>query len=175
MLKVDTKAKTVTLVRSYQHPKKLLAPFEGNAQFLPNGNVFVGWGAIPRFSEFSPGGKLLFDASFGKGTAKITAPDQDADSYRAFRFVWHGRPDGRPATALSGGKLYASWNGATEVTKWQLLSGTTAGSLKPGATVAKTGFETVVPLGGATGFVAVRALGKNGRILGTSLAVRASS
>ena len=173
VLKVDTKAKKVTLVRSYSHPKKLLAPFEGNAQFLPNGNVFVGWGAIPRFTEFSKSGKVLFDASFGKGLAKITAPDQDADSYRAFRYVWQGHPGGKPATAVSGGKVYVSWNGATEVTKWQLMSGKKAGSLKPGATVSKAGFETAVPLGGATGFVAVRALDKNGHVLATSKPVRA--
>jgi hypothetical protein len=175
VLKVDTKAKKVTLVRSYSHPKKLLAPFEGNAQFLPNGDVFVGWGAIPYFSEFSRSGKLLYDVSFGKGTAKITAPDQDADSYRAFRFAWDGHPTGSPATAVSGGKLYVSWNGATEVAKWQLLSGKDADSLKPGAKFAKGGFETALPLNGATGFVAVRARGANGRILGTSRAVRAGS
>jgi Arylsulfotransferase (ASST) len=175
VLKVDTNGKNVTLVRSYHHPKKLLAPFEGNAQVLPNGDVFVGWGAIPYFSEFSHDGKLLFDVSFGKGTAKVTKPDQDADSYRAFRFVWHGHPTRRPATAVSGGKLYVSWNGATEVTKWQLLTGKSADGLKPGAMVTKSGFETAVPLKGATGFVAVRALNKNGRILATSRAVRASS
>jgi len=175
VLKVDTKAKKVTLVRSYHHPKKLLAPFEGNAQFLPNGDVFVGWGAIPFFSEFSRSGKLLFDVSFGKGTARVKAPDQDADTYRAFRFVWHGHPTGQPAAVASGGKLYVSWNGATEVAKWQLLSGKDGNSLKPGAKSAKAGFESALPLKGATGVVAVRALDKSGRTLGTSKAVRASS
>src|SRR5207244_7139747 len=44
VLRVDTKARKVFLLRSYRHPKRLLAPFEGNAQFLPNGDVLVGWG-----------------------------------------------------------------------------------------------------------------------------------
>ena len=118
-------------MRSYHHPRRLLAPFEGSAQFLPNGNVFVGWGAVPYFTEFDPRGRVLFDVSFGKGTARIKGPDQDADTYRAFRFVWHGHPAGRPDVAASGGKLYVSWNGATEVARWQLLSGKGADSLRP--------------------------------------------
>jgi hypothetical protein len=176
VLKVDEQAKRVTLVRSYRHPKRLLVPFEGNAQFLPNGNVFVDWGAVPYFTEFDRGGRTLLDASFGKGIARITKPGQDADTYRAFRFVWHGHPTDRPAVAVSAGKLYVSWNGATEVAKWQLLSGQGQGSLRPGATVAKRGFETALALRGVGGaYVAARALDRNGRILGTSRAVRSTS
>jgi hypothetical protein len=174
VLKLDMQAKEATLVRSYRHPKELLVPFEGNAQVLPNGNVFVGWGAVPYFSEFNRRGRVLFDASFGKGTPKISGPNQDADTYRAFRFVWHGRPRDRPAAAVSGRKLYVSWNGATDVARWQLLSGD-AGRLRPGRTVAKRGFETALPLAGASGsLVAARALGADGRILGTSRAVQRS-
>ena len=176
VLKVDERTKRATLVRSYKHPKRLLAPFEGSAQFLPNGNVFVDWGAIPHFTEFSRSGRILFDASFGKGKARIKGPNQDADTYRAFRFVWHGRPTDRPAVAVAGEKLYVSWNGATEVAKWQLLSGKAADALKPGATVAKRGFETALPLAAASGgYVAARALDSNGRMLGTSRAVHRSS
>src|SRR5262249_22407392 len=40
VLRVNEKTKQATLVRSYHHPKLLLAPFEGNAQFLPDGHVF---------------------------------------------------------------------------------------------------------------------------------------
>ncbi len=55
------------------------------------------------------------------------------------------------------------------------MRGKDAGSLKPGATVAKGGFETALPLCGGTGaFVAARALDRNGRTLGTSKAVQAS-
>jgi hypothetical protein len=169
VLKVDEQAKQATLVRSYRHPKRLLVPFEGNAQFLPNGDVFVGWGAVPYFSEFTRNGRVVFDGSFGKGTAHIQGPNQDADTYRAFRFVWHGQPTDRPAVAVSGGKLYVSWNGATEVAKWQLLSGKGSGSLRPGVVVPKRGFETALPLRGIAGDeVAVRALDRNGRVLATS-------
>jgi hypothetical protein len=175
VLRLNMQTKQATLVRSYAHPKKLLVPFEGNSQFLPNGNVFVGWGAVPYFTEFARNGRVLFDASFGRGTTKITGPNQDADTYRAFRFVWHGYPRDRPAVAVSGRKLYVSWNGATEVAKWQLLSGKDADSMRPGATVAKKGFETAISLSGVAGpSFGARALDRNGRILGTSRAVQAS-
>jgi hypothetical protein len=167
--------KQATLVRSYTHPKKLLVPFEGNAQFLRDGHVFVGWGAVPYITEFARNGRVLFDASFGKGTAKITAPNQDADTYRAFRFVWHGYPRDRPAAAVARGKLYVSWNGATEVRRWQLLSGSDEASLSPRKTVPKRGFETAISLAGVTGRAfAARALDRTGRVLATSRVVQAS-
>ena len=40
------------------HPDKLLDT-QGNVQVLPNGNVLVGWGSAPHFSEFDHHGKLL--------------------------------------------------------------------------------------------------------------------
>jgi hypothetical protein len=79
-----------TLIRSLQHPQGLSAPSQGGSQALENGGTFVGWGAVGRFSEFDPRGQLLFDASVPSGY----------DTYRAYRFVWHGEPATEPvATA----------------------------------------------------------------------------
>jgi hypothetical protein len=171
VLRVDTKAKQVSLVRSYHHPKRLLAPFEGNAQFLPNGNIFVGWGAQPYVSELGANGSVRFDAYFGHGKP----PGQDADTYRAYRFVWHGTPKDRPALAVGGQTAYASWNGATEVKRWQVLAGSDAQHLQPVKEAAKSGFETPIRLTKAAAFYAVRALGANGKVLATSPAVKATS
>jgi arylsulfotransferase ASST len=172
-IRADEGAKTATLVTSYKHPENLLAPFEGSAQFLSNGNVFVGWGAIPYFTEFDAQGRVLLDARFGKGTAKITEPDQDADTYRAFRFVWQGHPTDRPAVVMNGGTLYVSWNGATEVKRWQVLAGKDVGNLTAIASAPKSGFETSIPVSTSQDFVAVRALDGNGAVLGTSKLVAA--
>ena len=169
-LDVDENQGTAKLVRSYRHPKRLLAPFEGNAQFLPNGHVFVGWGAIPYYTEFDAQGRTVLDASFGKGVARITGPNQDADSYRAYRFAWHGHPTDAPALRVREGKAYVSWNGATEVARWRVLAGPDAGRLKPVKTVAKTGFETVIGVQQAR-FFAVRALDAGNRVLAQSPAV----
>jgi hypothetical protein len=171
VLRVDTKAKKVSLVRSYHHPKRLLAPFEGNAQFLSNGNIFVGWGAQPYVSELGANGSLRFDAYFGHGKP----PGQDADTYRAYRFVWHGTPKDRPALAVGGQTAYASWNGATEIKGWQVLAGPDAQHLQPVKEAAKSGFETPIRLAKSAAFYAVRALGANGKVLGTSPTVKATS
>jgi hypothetical protein len=167
VLRVDVAAPKATLVRSYHHPKRLLAPFEGNAQLLPNGNVVVGWGAQPYVSEFSRGGSLLFDAYFGHDKP----PGKDADTYRAYRFPWHGQPKDRPVVVVAGDTAYSSWNGATDVARWQVLAGPSAGQLKPAQAVAENGFETPIRLTKSAAFYAVRALSRDGKVLGTSEAV----
>ena len=169
VLRVDTQSKTATLVRSYQHPKKLLVPFEGNSQFLPNGNVFVGWGAAPYVSELDSRGRVLFDAYYGQGKP----PGQDADTYRAYRFEWHGYPIEDPVVVVRGNTVYVSWNGATEVVRWQVLAGSDRKKLRPVKTVAKGAFETAIPVQEAS-FYAVRALDRNGDVLATSRTVKPS-
>jgi hypothetical protein len=167
VLRANTVTKKATLLRSYHHPEGLLAPFEGNAQLLPNGNVVVGWGSQPYVSEFGRGGALLFDLYFGQGKP----PGKDADTYRAYRFAWHGQPRDRPAVAVAGDTAYVSWNGATDVVRWQVLAGPASGRLKPVQTVAKNGFETPIRLAKAAPFYALKALGRDGKVLATSGAV----
>jgi len=164
LLRLDQQHKRATLVRSYHHPKKLLSPFEGNSQFLPDGHVFVGWGGWPYVSELSKDGRVLFDAYFGHGKP----PGEDADTYRAYRFVWHGHPKDVPATAIAGDKVYVSWNGATDVARWRVLTGNANDDLGAGTAVAKSGLETAIPLPAKGKYVAVQALDANGRVLATS-------
>ena len=164
VLRLDDKNKTATLLRSYHHPKKLLSPFEGNAQFLPDGHLFVGWGGWPYVSEFSKNGKILFDAYFGHGKP----PGEDADTYRAYRFVWHGHPKDVPAVAIVNGKIYVSWNGATEVQRWQVLTGAASDDLKAGPAAAKSSFETAIQLPADGKYVAVQALDASGKVLAVS-------
>jgi hypothetical protein len=175
VIRADEDRKTATLDRSYQHPQRLLAPFEGNAQVLPSGNVLVGWGAIPYISEYDANGRLVLDLRFGKGTARITKPDQDADTYRAFRFDWEGHPADRPVVKMAGGNAYVSWNGATEVARWQFLAGRDVGHLTALRSTPKTGFETAISIQTDEDFIAVRALDENGAILGTSKLVETKS
>jgi hypothetical protein len=109
---------SATLVGEYTHPDKIFSDTQGNVQVLPNGNVFMGWGSEPYFSEFSKDGELLFDASF----------PSELESYRAFRFPWKGQPQDEPALVTEQGSedevtLYVSWNGATEIATWQVLAG----------------------------------------------------
>jgi hypothetical protein len=169
VLRVDEPARTAMLVRSYHHPRRLLSPYEGNAQFLPNGHVFVGWGSNPDYTEFDEKGRVVLDASFGRQGG---APGTEADSYRAYRFDWTGRPTDNPRLAVKATRAYVSWNGATEVDRWEVLTGPTVQQLARVRTVAKRGFETALPLPAGSGYVAVRALARNGQVLGTSASLK---
>jgi hypothetical protein len=132
-------------------------------QLLPDGHYFVGWGAHAYFTEFDRSGRVLLDGRFGNG----------ADSYRAYRFRWTGHPVGRPAVVLrrSHGNrttVFVSWNGATEVRRWQVLAGPEPRALRPIRTAAKAGFETAVVVRTDARYLAVRALAAGGTVLGSS-------
>jgi hypothetical protein len=163
ILAVDERAMTAGLLHEYTHAR-VLAGSQGSVQLLANGNVFVGWGEVPRVSEFDREGRLLFDAVLGR----------QYESYRAFRLPWTGRPAQAPAIALARGHdcertAYASWNGATEVRAWQLLAGTGGADLRPLAQVRADGFESALRVPATAGpLLAAQALDGGGRPLGRS-------
>ncbi|MDQ4041640.1 MAG: arylsulfotransferase family protein, partial [Actinomycetota bacterium] len=108
VFRLDEARRTLSVVRKYVHPDRLLARSQANFQILPNRNAFVGWGEAPAVSEFSPGGRLLFD---------LRLPPA-AGSYRAYRFRWTGRPAEAPRVAAvrsprGGVAVFMSWNGST--------------------------------------------------------------
>ncbi len=155
---------TVTLVREFDHSPSLVTPFEGSVQLLPNGHVFVGWGAQPYFSEYDRRGHQIYDGRIVGGNS----------SYRAYEFNWNSQPDTTPALAVSpkgkGATVYASWNGATDVDSWQVLAGSSPTSLKLVATAKRDGFETAIRVGTREPYFAVRALSSGRRALATSAA-----
>jgi Arylsulfotransferase (ASST) len=165
-LRLDYAHKTATLVLQDEHQPGLLAEYEGSVQPMFNGDELVGWGGIPNITEFNSRGRPVFDARF-VGTNS---------SYRAFRFEWHGMPVTKPSVAAqTSGRtttVYASWNGATQVARWQVLGGGSAGALKPVASGRKTAFETGIRLPHGEAYVAVQALDSHGHVLGTSKAVK---
>jgi Arylsulfotransferase (ASST) len=168
VVSVNAQAKTDTLVTQYEHPRPLLAGSQGNVQALPGGDLFVGWGSEPYFSELSAAGAVLFDA-YMHGSYQ---------SYRAYRFPWSATPTGAPAiaaTASASGPVtvFASWNGATAVASWRVLAGPSPTQLAPVAATARSGFETALGTPGPQPYVAVQALDGAGGVLGTSRTVRA--
>lgn len=168
LLHIDLRSRKVTLLHADTHPRHLLSGSQGNMQVLPHGHVFVGWGAEPWFTEFAPNGKVVFNGHFIEG----------ADSYRAYKFEWRGQPTDRPSVAAranGSGKVtvYASWNGATDVSRWQVLAGASSDDVKPLETVKRTGFETAIELETDANFFQVKALGPAGAEK-TSAIVRSS-
>ena len=166
-LELDTDEMAADVARKYAHPEKRLAATQGNMQSLPNGNVFIGWGSEPVFSEFDGDGELLFSANF----------PPEVESYRAFRSPWRGHPDDDPAVAVEPGpdgevRVYASWNGATEVATWEVLAGPGPERLTPVGSVARDGFETAIAVRNTEPYLSVRAVDGSGRVLGTARAIK---
>jgi EmrB/QacA subfamily drug resistance transporter len=161
-LKLDRQRRTATLVAQYVREGGFASDYMGDAQTQPNGNVLVGWGSEPYFSEYSRSGKLLLDGEF---------PWPDL-TYRATLERWVGQPLYPPVGAArqtaGGATVYASWNGATQVASWRVLAGPGAGRMAAVASTPKSGFETKIPLRGTYASFEVEALDASGRELGAS-------
>jgi hypothetical protein len=169
VIALDGRRRTATLLGQFTRPHPLLAESQGNMQALANGDWFIGWGQVPDFSEFSPTGALLFDAH-------LPAAEQ---SYRAFRLPWSATPVHAPAFAVqaapgAGRTLYVSWNGATGVAAWRVLSGAGTDSMRPLAQAPRTGFETAIALPEtiAGPYITVQALDLSGGVIATAAAQR---
>ena len=160
---IDTTSMTAKLLRSYAHAPQLSANFEGSAQLFPDGDTFVDWGQQPYFSEYNAAGRQILDAHFN-------AP---SGSYRAYRFRWSAQPPTQASLAVSANAdgavdLFASWNGATDVSSWRVLAGASARALTPVGQVQRHGFETHIQVHSATPYFAVQALSATGHVLSTS-------
>ncbi len=161
-LKLDTADHTATRIAGYGRGQEFETDYMGSMQPMPDGNVFVGWGSEPYFSEYSHSGKLLFEGKL---------PGSDL-SYRAELHHWVGKPLYPPSGAArtSGGKttVYASWNGATEVASWRVLAAG-ADRVKILASAPRSGFETAIPVPtGSRGSFEVQALNSAGKAIGAS-------
>jgi hypothetical protein len=166
---LDLNAKTATLLSSIQHPDGLSAGSQGNAQLLPGGHTFVGWGQLGRFSEFDSSGNLVWDGALPAGY----------DSYRAYRSPWVGLPDTDPTAEAerSGGShvtVDAIWNGATEVDRWVLLAGSHRSGLHPAGSARWNGLDTTIDVHTRSPYVEVVALDDRGRPIGRSQPVPVS-
>jgi arylsulfotransferase ASST len=178
VIKLDTQAKTATLAAQFVRTSgPLITTSQGNSQALAGGGWMVGWGGLPNFTEFDSHGQILYDAQLPTGE----------NSYRIYREPWAAQPAELPRVLARISSLpmrcpksalcrapvdaYASWNGATTVSFWQVLSGASASRLKPVSTQPRSGFETAIHVPAAN-FFQVRALSASGRVLASSHVVR---
>ena len=133
----------------------------GSVRSLPGGHTLVSWGSIPRVTEQTPTGHVVFDVRLRSNT------------YRAVRSVWYGRPAEPPLVAArhrgGGTVVWASWNGATNVHSWRVLAGPAPDRLERVQPRARwANLETAIRLPTRPAYVAVRALDAGGHILGAS-------
>lgn len=125
-------------------------------------------------SEHSPDGKILM-------SAKLKHPG--ANTYRAYKLPWLGRPSQPPdvhSVAVQGRAsdkhvatlVHVSWNGATEVAEWQLLRTDHVGDQATViASSARQGFETTLSYSGLATYVVAVAFNAEGEEIGRSKVV----
>lgn len=177
VLQLDLGLLTASLVHSYYHDPNINVASQGNVQTLTNNNKFVGWGQSQYFSEFAPTGNtestpalnLLYDASI---------PGNNY-TYRAYRFNWVGTPFYPPSMTVTSNQgqitVYASWNGSTETTTWQVFAGSSPTGLSLVASAVKSGFETVIAVPGNGPYFQVKALNSGSTVIGVSNVIQASN
>ncbi|TMM08286.1 MAG: MFS transporter [Actinobacteria bacterium] len=162
VLKLDEGTRTATLAGQYSRGRDFASDYMGSVEPLPNRNEFVGWGSNPYFSEYDASGRLLLDAVLPRPNL----------SYRARLEQWVGLPRYAPVGAARrrAGRttVYASWNGATEVARWEVLAGSSGSGLHAVARSLKSAFETAIPVGRSYKRFKLEALDAKGRVIGVS-------
>ncbi len=167
-LDIDVPGRRVRLAHAYRHQPGLSTPAMGNAQRLGDGHMVLGWGDQPFVTEFNAHGDQVADLRMSNGQ----------HSYRGFRLPWSGSPTEAPALAATRepprgrSVLYASWNGATALTRWRIYAGARASDLRPIGTARRRGFETRIELGAGEGYAAVAAVDASGDELRRSATIR---
>jgi hypothetical protein len=161
VLRLDPDAGRASVVRELRPPRPAISSSQGNLTVRPDGTAVIGWGSARLVTAYAADGQVLVDAAMPPGFS----------SYRAFLAPWSARPADQPIVHVAAAEdgspaAWVSWNGATDVARWQLVSGDTPGALRPaGPPVARTGFETRLPVPVDAAVVAVHALDGQGRQL----------
>ena len=173
----------LTLPPSPQHPPELVTNFydhqypvssaaEGSFLPLPNGNTLMGYGDEPYIKEYGPSGDVRWSAQF--------AGYNLGQSYRAYKQEWHATPTTSPSLVVANStpednlrqcagestslRGYVSWNGATDVERYAVYTGSGANSLKLLGYIDKKGFETKFALPNGIKVVQVAAF-QEGKII----------
>ncbi|KAI6798865.1 hypothetical protein KC361_g3143 [Hortaea werneckii] len=147
-------AYTVRVIQTFENPSHIRSGTQGSVQTLASqdpatdARVLVGYGLNPVLTEFASNGTVLCDIRFGAASAWETG---DVQSYRAYKSHWVGKPRDSPRAAIKAGKVYVSWNGATEVRSWLVQAADTVDGdekawrdiLQP---APRTDFETAIVL-----------------------------
>ena len=162
VLRVDERRPTATLVRSYEHHPRAAALDQPGQRAAPARRSRVRRLGIERVLHGVRAATAACCSTRGSARAAQTrtAPTASRGSVT---------PRDRPAVAArarkAGGTLvYASWNGATDVSDWRVLAGAADAGCCQIGTARKQGFETSVATNSTDAFFAVQALDSRGRV-----------
>lgn len=185
VIRLDLRKREASTEVSLVAPGNILAPSQGNVQRLHNDNLFVNWGQGGAITEYRHGDhEVIFHAELDSGEV-----GQGVQSYRGFRYPWHGSPAEDPAVVAeldNKGELsiHTSWNGDTETDQWHFFAATRhcvgirARHCRPRqlGTIQRISFETTLKLASRTfadghtdeDLIYVQAVDKYGKVLRTS-------
>ncbi len=174
ILQLDLVHMSASLHRSYYHDPNITVSSQGNVQSLGNGNKFVGWGQSQYYSEYKDAGNSESDPALNLlYAAQFPSPNY---TYRAYRNTWVGRPFYPPSIGITSTKaettVYASWNGSTETSQWQVWAGSKSKELVLVGSAARTGFETAITVSNKGPYFKVKALNAHGQVIGESKTIK---
>ncbi|KAL4939481.1 ASST-domain-containing protein [Aspergillus oleicola] len=135
-INTTTTPPTAQILQQFTHPVNLQSQSQGSVQPLLDsesnlhsefdlGNIFIGWGRCPSFTEHTASGETVLDVQFSPWHSE-DIPDA-LDNYRAYKMDWVATPWWDPVFTVAAGEdydgttvlvVYISWNGATEVKSW---------------------------------------------------------
>lgn len=152
IIDLDQHHKKATLISSVVLPDHLHVYSQGNMQLLDDDGLFINWGSEGAVTRYDQNHQVVFHAKFSdKGL-----------SYRGHKFDWHGRLPEAVAVTASHGKVYVSWNGDTQVTRWEIVANDS-----PVASAFRQGFETTIDFS-KPGTYVVAGYDKRGQLVGKS-------
>lgn len=174
ILQLDLNSMTASVYRTYYHDPNISVASQGNLQSLANGNKFIGWGQSSYYSEFNKAGNTAGDPALNLlYAAQIPGNNY---SYRAYRHDWIGKPFYPASIGIKSSSglitVYASWNGSTETTKWQVFAGSKPNRLSLAGSAIKSGFETAIPITKKGPYFQVKAFNLSGKVIGESKIVK---
>ncbi|KAJ6184769.1 hypothetical protein N7519_006070 [Penicillium mononematosum] len=168
-IKLDTLAMTARAIKRINRPDGQLTRLRGNAQTLPNGNIFAGWSKFGYQSEHAPNGDVLMTARF---------VSDRYSTYRAYKSEFVGRPLTPPDVVASvygtsntsiHTVIYVSWNGATDIAGWNFYAQAQeqSESILIGH-AEKLDFETMYIVDGYMDYITAEALDRDGHPMAKS-------
>nr|GAT46388.1 predicted protein [Mycena chlorophos] len=178
----DEERKTMRVVKRFAaspNPGPSLA--EGSTErYGPH--AVVGYGRTPWLTVHDLRTQEMFYAAvIGPNNASLW--NGGITNYRVYQTTldeFVGRPNTKPAVALKKSgrgetSVYISWNGATQVAQYAVLTGSDAKHVHTTVGVQrKTGFETMLACRGCGKYIRVAALGKDEKVIGKSGVYRTS-
>lgn len=168
-IETGTTPMTAKVLRRYNRPDGDLTRLRGNAQVLPNKNMFACWSKGGYISEFTEDGELVMSARFTSSRFS---------NYRAYKSEFVGRPTIPPDMVASVHgtdetnlvtTVWVSWNGATEVATWNFYARKSQfhDPVFIGNTTRRD-FETMYVARGYLDWVTAEAVDRDGNVLGSS-------